>query len=82
MALAGFPLRQVSAHGGGGWRLGVHLFSDQLWHAANCSILCVVAWLAISMIPRRLWRATHWLLWLAFLPMCFCGISRMVYWWD
>lgn len=82
MARAGFPIQQISAHGGGGWRLGYHLASDNLAHAGNCLILTVVSWLAIGFVPRRLWRRIHLVVWLSFLPLWLYGLCSMLRWWD
>ena len=82
MARAGFPIQQVSAHGGGGWRLGHHLPGDCLAHASNCLLLAVVIWVAMRLVPCRLWWHVHLVAWLTFVPLCYYGLSSMVRWWD
>ena len=82
MALGGFPIQQISAHGGGGWRLGFSLLSDRLTHAGNCCLLALAIWFVLGLVPRRLWARVHLGAWFAFLPLCFYGIASMVRWWD
>lgn len=82
MALAGFPIQHVSAHGGGGWRTAFHLQSDCLVHAGNFLLLAYAAWLAIGFLPGRWLARVHWAAWVAFLPLCIYGWARMQRWWD
>ena len=82
MALAGFPLQQISAHGGGGWRLGFSLPSDRLAHLANCIVLSFAFWVAMEFVPRRMWSRVHLIACAAFLPTCLYGLVMMIRWWD
>ena len=82
MALAGFPVQQISAHGGGGWRLGFSLPGDRLVHLANCAVLSLGFWAAMGLVPRRLWARVHLVACAAFLPACLYGFVLMVPWWD
>jgi len=82
MAFVGFPIQQICAHGGGGWRLGHHLLSDRMVHAGNCALIAMLAWMVVGFVPRRLWARLHLVSWLVFLPCCGYGCLSMIRWWD
>ncbi|MEO6596246.1 MAG: hypothetical protein ABIP94_15975 [Planctomycetota bacterium] len=82
MALAGFPIPGIAAHGGGGWRLGYHLGSDLAVHAANTAMLAAFVWWLLGRTTPRLVVRAYWLGFAVVLPAWFWGMLRMLPWWD
>ncbi len=81
-AVAGFPVRGIRGHGGGGWPEGWLGASDLLAHTANVALLAAACWLMLRWVPLRATLVTYWLGFVALLPASAYGYRCMLPYWD